>query len=159
MHFKSIPNTRLLKLSHCFGSREGLQFYPHTHQKRKMKRPTSSPPTHTPILCPVVTSDKLQHWNYSLFLLWTDCCSFRCKLDCVTSCICWCTDRFYTFFPFTKINLKMRCLSSFHCASVCPSAVPTRWQRCLLAAWGFSIAILAAAAWRISSNPLPPTEA
>lgn len=37
MHFKSIPNTYLLKLSHCFGSREGSQFYPHT----KKKKPTT----------------------------------------------------------------------------------------------------------------------
>lgn len=89
MHFKSIPNTCLLKLSHCFGSREGLQFYLHTHTHAKKKNEkANNPPTPTPILCPVVTSDKLQHWNYSLFLLWTDCCSLRCKLDCVTSCIC-----------------------------------------------------------------------
>lgn len=42
MHFKSIPNTYLLKLSRCFGSREGSQFYPHIKKKQRTTLPLPS---------------------------------------------------------------------------------------------------------------------
>lgn len=103
------------------------------------------------MLCPVVTSDRRQHWNFSLFLLWTDCSYFRCKLDCVTSCTCSCMDRFlfFTFFlfPLNKNQLENEMLVFIWGA--CPCAC----ERYPLDV-GFSMAIASPAGWRISSNPL-----
>lgn len=134
MHFRRIPDG-LLKLSHCSGSREGAASF--IHPPKRSSQLLS--PGHT-----LPWSDFRQHWNFSLFSLWTDCSYFRCKLDCVTSCTRSCTDRFFFFFPFTKMNLKMRCLCSFGvCVCVPESGTLWMWdfpgQLLLLLAEGFPL--------------------
>lgn len=91
MHFRRIPDC-LLKLSHWKCS----QFYPPTKKQQ---------PSALPLPC-LPCSDLGQHWNFSLFLLWTDCSYFRCKLDCVTSCTHSCMDRFFFFLLFFSILQK-----------------------------------------------------
>lgn len=125
-------------LSHCFGRREGAASF--IHPPKRSSQLLS--PCHA---LPCSDFKNRQHWNFSLFLLWTDCSHFRCKLDCVIFYTRSCMDRFF-FFSFSIYKNQLENELFVFIWGTCPCAASGTlwiwdfpWQLLLLLAEGFPL--------------------